>query len=151
MNALILSAAALLLIPSPQAAEAQVADLPGTANVTGTIVTKAGIGGEPGVGVRVTLMAVRRNAEALLEPDTENLKACEPAGPSGKREPYSFCTVVTDKNGRFSFEGVRPGLYALTPDKEAEASGKLAPFGKRAICQLRADMTHDIGQVEIEK
>jgi len=107
--------------------------------------------GEPAPGVRVTLMAVRRNAEGLLEPDLKGSRDCEQPTPPAGQEPYGFCTAMTDPEGRFMFAGVKPGLYVLTSSKEAAASRKLAAFGKRAVCELRAGMTVDVGSVEVEK
>lgn len=153
MNALFLAAPAVLVLASWQPSPVPSADAPATAKVTGVmVVMKLDRGrGEPAPGVRVTLMAVRRNAEGLLEADLRGSRDCEEPTPPVGREPYGFCTAVTDPEGRFVFAGVKPGLYVLTSSNEAAAHRKLATFGKRAVCDLRAGMTHDVGNVEVEK
>jgi protocatechuate 3,4-dioxygenase beta subunit len=107
--------------------------------------------GEPVPGVRVTLMAVRRNAEGLLVAALEGLQDCQAPSPPVGQESYGFCTATTNEEGRFEFEGVKPGLYVLTSSKEAATSRKLPTFGKRVVCELRAGMTVDVGRVEMEK
>lgn len=151
MNALLLAAPALLVLASWQPSPVPGADPLATAKVTGVMVRLDRGRGEPAPGVRVTLMAVRRNAEGLLEAELGGSRDCEqPTQPVGQ-EPYGFCTAVTDPEGQFAFAGVKPGLYVLTSSTEAAAHRKLATFGKRAICELRAGMTHDVGSVEVEK
>jgi len=152
MNALLLAAPALLALATGPAVQEPSADDPTTARVTGTMIVKHDTGSaDPAPGVRVTLMAVRRNAEGLLEAALEGLKDCPGTPAPAGQEPYGFCTAMTNAEGRFAFEGVKPGLSVLTSSKEAASARKLPTFGKRAVCELRAGMTVDVGRVEVDK
>jgi hypothetical protein len=150
MNAVTLAAAQLLVL-SWQASPLPEPTPPVTAKVTGVMVVPVEpLRSEPAPGVRVILMPVRRNAEGLLQPDLQGARDCEEPNPPEDKEPYSFCTAATDTEGRFAFAGVKPGLYVVTSGKEA-AARKLAMFGKRVVCELRAGLTFDVGRLEVQK
>jgi len=151
MNGFALAAPALLALATGSAVQAPSADDPTIAKVAGTMVLSLERGrGEPAAGAQVTLMAVRRNAEGLLEAALEGLKDCKAPIQSEGQEPYGFCTATTNAEGRFEFAGMKPGLYVLTSSKEAATSRKLPNFGHRAVCELRAGMTTDVGRVQVQ-
>ena len=152
MNALLVAAPALLALITGLVVQEPSADEATLAKVTGTMVTGPDKNrGEPAPGVQVTLIAVRRNAEGLLEAALEGLRDCKAPVVAGGQEPYGFCVGTTNAEGRFEFAGMKPGLYVLTSDKDAAKTRKLPDFGHRAVCELRAGMTTDVGRVQVQK
>lgn len=151
MNVLLLAAPIILAVAAAPVVQQPGVDETTIAKVTGTMVSGPDKNlGKPAPGVEVTLIAVRRNAQGMLEAALEGLKDCKaPVVPTGQ-EPYGFCVGTTDAEGRFLFAGMKPGLYVLTSDKDAAKTRKLPDFGHRAVCELRAGMTNDVGRVQVQ-
>jgi hypothetical protein len=151
MNILLLAAPVILAVAAAPVVQQPDVDETTIARVTGTMVSGPDKNrGEPAPGVQVTLIAARRNTEGLLEAALEGLKDCKAPVVAGGQEPYGFCVGTTNAEGRFEFSGMKPGLYVLTSDKDAAKTRKLPDFGHRAVCELRAGMTNDVGRVQIQ-